>query len=217
MEPTLETTYLVLLYLLPIALIVGIYVERRRRREVGHKETLDVAIAAGLTEPVSLHPVVDPRRCIGSASCVKVCPEQAIGIVDGRAQLVNATACIGHGACAASCPFDAIQLVFGSEKRGVDIPQVGPDFQTNVPGIFVAGELGGMGLIRKAAEQGRQAMGHISARRASPDELDVVIVGAGPAGLAGALAAKEKNLRYVALEQESTLGGAILHYPRQKI
>ena len=213
----MDTTYFILLYLLPITLIVGLYVARRRRREASHKKTLSESVAAGLTEPASLHPVVDPLRCIGSASCVQVCPEQAIGIVGGQAQLVNPAACIGHGACAAACPFDAIQLVFGTERRGLDIPQVGPDFQTNVPGIFIAGELGGMGLIRKAAEQGRQAIGHISKRRAAAEELDVVIVGAGPAGIAAALASQEKNLRYVALEQETTLGGSILHYPRHKL
>lgn len=130
---------------------------------------------------------------------------------------MNPAACIGHGACAAVCPFDAIRLVFGTEKRGVDIPQVGPDFQTNVPGVFIAGELGGMGLIQKAAAQGRQAMAHISERRAAAPELDVVIVGAGPAGLAASLAAKERGLRYVVLEQEPTFGGSILHYPRRKV
>jgi thioredoxin reductase len=107
--------------------------------------------------------------------------------------------------------------VFGTAKRGVDIPQVGPDFQTNVPGIFIAGELGGMGLIRKAAAQGTDAVRHISARRARADELDLAIVGAGPAGLAAALGATERRLRYVVLEQEAALGGSILHYPRRKI
>ena len=97
-------------------------------------------------------------RCIGSATCVSACPEQALGIIGGKAQLTNPAACIGHGACAAACPVEAITLVFGTERRGVDIPLVKPNFETNVPGIFIAGELGGMGLIRKASEQGRQAM-----------------------------------------------------------
>ncbi len=213
----MSVTYLVLLYLVPVALFVAVYTARSRRHEASHRETLAESIEAGLTEPASLHPVIDPARCIGSAACVRVCPERAIGIIAGRAQLVDPAACIGHGACAEACPVDAIQLVFGTEKRGVDIPQVGPDFQTNVPGIFIAGELGGMGLIRKAAEQGRQAIDHIGERRATAGELDVAIVGAGPAGLAASLAAKERRLRFVLLEQEQTLGGSILHYPRHKI
>ena len=60
-----------------------------------------------------------------------------------------------------------------------------PDFQTNVPGLFIAGELGGMGLIRNAIEQGRQAIDEIAQARPQSRgrRLDVVIVGAGPAGL----------------------------------
>jgi thioredoxin reductase (NADPH) len=213
----MTTNQELLLYALPAVLLMLWHVFKQRRREAGHRAALAESHTAGLTEPVCLHPVVDPMRCVGSSSCVTACPEEAIGVVGGLARLVNPSACIGHGACAAACPFDAIQLVFGTAKRGVDIPQVGPDFQTNVRGIFIAGELGGMGLIRKAAAQGTNAVRHISERRARADELDMVVVGAGPAGLAAALGATEKGLRYVVLEQEAELGGSILHYPRRKI
>jgi thioredoxin reductase len=145
------------------------------------------------------------------------CPEHTLGIIDGKAHLVNPTVCIGHGACAASCPMGAIKLVFGTAKRGVDIPYVKPNFETNVPAIYIAGELGGMGLIRKAAEQGRQAMDSIAKNRAQGDELDVVIVGAGPAGPSATLGAMEKKLRFVTLEQEEALGGTVYHYPRNKV
>ena len=208
---------LILLYGLPALLLVGGYLLRHRRGEARHRAALAEAGSAGLGEPVSLHPVVDPLRCIGSRGCEKACPERAIGVVDGKAQLVNPAACIGHGACAAACPVEAIKLVFGSERRGVDIPWLNPSFETNVPGVFIAGELGGMGLLRKAAEQGRQAIDAIARRGRGDAELDVVIVGAGPAGLAAALAAKERGLRFVTLEQEPTLGGSILHYPRRKL
>jgi thioredoxin reductase (NADPH) len=204
---------------------VGLYLRRHRRIESICRTTLAESIEAGLTDPPSLHPVVNPVLCIGAGSCVKVCPEGALGIIDGKAQLVNASACIGHGSCAAHCAQDAIHLVFGSEKRGIDIPQVSPTFETNVPGIFIAGELGGMGLIRKAAEQGRQAIETINERikrynehsTGERAEYDLLIIGAGPAGLSASLAAKQKGLRFLALEQEDTLGGSILHYPRQKI
>ena len=205
------------LYALPFLAIVAIYVARRRRAESRSRRELDAARESGLAEPMSLHPVVDPVVCIGSGSCTKVCPEQALGIINGKAQLTNPAACIGHGACAAACPVSAIKLVYGSERRGVDIPLVKPDFETNVAGIFIAGELGGMGLIRKASEQGRQAMMSIAKRPRTAAPLDVVIVGAGPAGIAAGLGAIEHKLRYRLIEQESDLGGAIYHYPRQKI
>jgi thioredoxin reductase/ferredoxin len=206
-------------YLLALAAAVGGHLWWRGRRERTHGEQLAEAVAAGLNEPPTLHPVVDPALCIGSGSCVKVCPEHALGMVGGKATLVNASACIGHGACHAACPFDAISLVFGTAQRGIDIPLLKPNFETNVPGIFIAGELGGMGLIRKAAEQGRQAMEAIAARGRAKgaDALDVLIIGAGPAGLSAGLSATEKGLRYRILEQEQSLGGSIFHYPRQKV
>jgi len=212
------SAYSWLLYLLPMLLVLLLYMRGRDRRERRHLEALKAAEEAGLREPVSLHPIIDQNLCIGSSACVKVCPEDALGIIAGKAVLVDGSACIGHGACVPACPVEAVSLVFGTEKRGVDIPVVKPNFETNVPGIFIAGELGGMGLIRKAAEQGRQAMDHIKPLKGnSPDQLDVMIVGAGPAGIAAGLGAIQHKLKYRLIEQEDSLGGAVYHYPRNKI
>lgn len=205
------------IYLIPLAVVMFFYFYNRGRKESSAIEQLQEVMEAGLTEPSSLHPYIDPNKCLGSGSCVSACPEEAIGIIKGKAVLIHPTLCIGHGACMAACPHDAISLVFGTEKRGMDIPQISPNFETNVPGIFIAGELGGMGLIRKAATQGTQAIESISKLKGSTNPLDVVIIGAGPAGLASTLGAIDKKLRYVTLEQEPSLGGAIFHYPRNKI
>lgn len=206
-----------LVYLVPLVLVLFFYLRRQNKKEQHHAAQMREAVEAGLTEPASLHPVFDPVRCLGSGSCVKACPEGAIGIIKGKGHLVKPAVCIGHGACKASCPHDAITLVFGTARRGVDIPQVNPDIETNVPGIFIAGELGGMGLIRKAVEQGRQAIETIRKRKGSGASLDVVIVGAGPAGIAASLGALEHKLKFITLEQEDSLGGTVYHYPRNKI
>lgn len=205
------------IYLIPLAAVMFFYFFKRNRKESSAKEQLKEVIEAGLTEPSSLHPLIDHNKCLGSGSCVSACPEGAIGMIKGKAVLIHPTICIGHGACQAACPHDAISLVFGTEKRGMDIPKVSTTFETNVPGIYIAGELGGMGLIRKSASQGTQAMDSISKLKGRNNPLDVVIIGAGPAGLAGTLGAIEKKLRYATLEQESSLGGAIFHYPRNKV
>jgi thioredoxin reductase/ferredoxin len=205
------------IYALVLLAALAWYAARRGARQRVHAAALEEAQAAGLVEPPSLHPVIDPVRCIGSGSCAQACPEQALGVVGGKAVLVNASACIGHGACFAACPVEAITLVFGSERRGVDIPSLTPHFESNVPGLFIAGELGGMGLIRKAAEQGRQAVEAIRRRTRGAHDLDVVIVGGGPAGLSAGLAAKAHGLRYRLIEQEDSLGGTVYHYPRNKI
>ena len=206
-----------LLYGVPLLVFIALYVMRRRGRERESVLRLTEAVQSGMNEPASLHPRIDPRRCLGSNACVAACPEKALGIIDGKAALVNAAACIGHGACKAACPHDAIELVFGTSRRGMDIPFVKPDFETNVPGLYIAGELGGMGLIRKAVEQGRQAIESVARRRGGAASYDVVIVGAGPAGISASLAAKEKGLRFVTLEQEDSFGGTVYHYPRNKV
>jgi len=213
--------WITLIYLSPMAIMVIFYLIRRRRRQKQSLRTLEESLEAGLTEPASLHPIVDPTLCIGCGSCVSACPEKGVlGLIRHKAVLVNPTSCIGHGACKASCPEGAITLVFGTERRGVDIPEVSPDFESGVPGIFIAGELGGMGLIRNATEQGRQAMDSVERRirvdGANGQDLDCVIVGAGPAGLSATLAAMEKGLKTITIDQES-VGGTVAHCPRGKL
>jgi len=206
------------LYSFPV-LFIGIYVLLRRRKSKKNQETLNVAIKEGLTEPASLHPIIDPGVCVGCGSCVNACPEgKILGLIRGKAKLISPTHCIGHGACKRACPLDAIELVFGTAKRGMDIPLVEDNFETNVPGIFIAGELGGMGLIRNACEQGRQAIDHIAkqvSKKKGP-EYDVVIIGAGPSGFSATLSAHEKKLKYRTLEQDS-LGGTVFKFPRGKL
>jgi len=208
------------LYIFPAGLILACYVFTRMKREKRCLAIQQEERAAGLTEPASLHPSIDPGFCVGCAACVTACPENnVLGIIHGKAALIAPTHCIGHGACAAACPMDAITLVFGTATRGVDIPHINPDFETNIAGIYIAGELGGMGLIRNAVTQGKQAVESLHkaiGNTRGRDRLDVVIVGAGPAGFAASLAAKERGLRFVTLEQEA-LGGAVAHYPRGKI
>ncbi|MEQ1607917.1 MAG: NAD(P)-binding domain-containing protein [Hyphomonadaceae bacterium] len=215
----MDAVFAALVYLLPFGIGLFIYASMKKSASRRASSVWKESQEAGLTEPVSLHPHIDLSLCCGSAACVSACPEKTvIGIVAGKAQLVDPTACIGHGACAAACPTQAITLVFGTETRGVELPVVSPTFETNVPGLFIAGELGGMGLIRNAVEQGVQAIDAIARfpgiRRS--DRLDVLIVGAGPAGFAASLAAKDKGLRAMTIEQES-LGGTVAHFPRGKL
>lgn len=210
---------LIVAYVGPLVVIWLIYLRSRKRAERANLAARAEAIESGLTEPASLHPLIDPTKCLGCGSCIRACPEgEIIGLINGKAELIEPSECIGHGACMTACPHGALTLVFGTETRGVDIPTVGPNFETNVPGLFIAGELGGMGLVRNAIEQGRQAMDSIRRRgRANVSGmLDVLIVGAGPAGFSASLAAIEHKLSYMTVEQDS-FGGTVAHFPRGKL
>jgi thioredoxin reductase (NADPH) len=219
MEQTIES---ILIYSAAIILciaVVLIYLRKKSRESRAVAAKVKQAKEDGLHEPVSLHPYVDVNKCIQTGACISACPEKDIlGIVNGKATLVNASQCIGHGACFEACPTGAISLRIGTEKRGVDLPHVNPHFETNVPGIYIAGELGGMGLIRNAVEQGRKATENIarSIKRNHGVEYDLIIIGAGPAGISACLAAKKLGLKFLLLEQE-TLGGTVYTFPRKKI
>ena len=203
-----------------IAAVIGLWVVigslLRNRRDLGR---LDQAIRDETHLPQSLHPVIDPNVCIGSLSCVKACPEgDILGIVNNAGRLIQGSSCIGHGRCALECPVDAIQLVVGSSKRGVDLPEVDTYFESTRPGVSIVGELGGMGLIRNATIQGIQAAQRIAEVLPPPEQLilDVVVVGAGPAGIAAGAALKAAGRRFTIIEQDE-LGGTVAHYPRHKL
>ena len=199
--------------------VMYIYIRKQKRESQEVSVKIEQAKEDGVYEPVSLYPFVDQRRCIKSGACIKACPEDNIlGIRNGKATIINASHCIGHGACFRACPVEAISLYIGTEKRGVDLPHVNPNFETNVPGIFIAGELGGMGLIKNAVTQGREAVENIakSIKRDAQASYDLIVVGSGPAGISATLAAKELNLRVLTLEQD-TLGGTVFTFPRAKI
>lgn len=138
--------------------------------------------------------------------------------MNGKATVINASHCIGHGACFHGCPVEAISLRIGTETRGIELPHVNENFETNTKGVYIAGELGGMGLIKNSVEQGYQAMENIvkNKKKSLPNVIDVGIIGAGPAGISATLAAKKHGLTSVTLEQDS-LGGTVYTFPRAKI
>src|SRR4051812_42511780 len=192
----------------------------RVRRELADAAQLQEAVAEARHLPPTLHPVIDADKCIGSLSCLQVCPEgDILGVVNGKAALIDASACIGHGKCALECPVNAITLVFGTSERGLDLPETDEFFESSRKGVHIIGELGGMGLIKNAVTQGLQLATRFSdsvPKNKAGDQVDVAIVGAGAAGLAMALGLKKSGHSFRLLEQD-TVGGTIAHYPRQKV
>jgi thioredoxin reductase/Pyruvate/2-oxoacid:ferredoxin oxidoreductase delta subunit len=172
--------------------------------------------------PKSQHPHIDSNWCIGCASCTSVCPEgDVLAMLGGKAAIVNGYKCIGHGLCADACPVGAITMVMASPSMGADLPTLTPEFETSIHNLFIVGELGGLALIKNAVNQGRTCIDVITSRITahaprSNGVYDVLIVGAGPAGISASLRAIENRLNYLTLEQDE-IGGTVAKYPRQKL
>ncbi len=174
--------------------------------------------------PKAQHPKILTESCIGCGACVTVCPEgDVLGLVEGKATIINGHKCIGHGLCAEACPVGAITMVMAKPSSGADVPVISEEFETNVGNLFIVGELGGLALIKNAVNQGRDCVDVIArriadgtARPVEKDAMDVVIVGAGPAGISASLRAAEHGLKALTLEREE-VGGTVSKYPRQKL
>jgi thioredoxin reductase len=100
----------------------------------------------------------------------------------------------------------------------MELPRLTTHYESNVPGLYIVGELGGMGLIRNAVKQGRLAVEHASQTLAGKGTADceILVVGAGPAGLSATLGAIAARKSYVCIEQNS-FGGTVYNFPRQKV
>jgi thioredoxin reductase len=195
---------------------------RRRRAD---RQRLGEARGLGFDRPAAQFPYIDSLRCIGCGTCVRACPEDVLGIVGGTAVVIQGIRCVGHARCEEVCPVGAIEVGLGDIKGRNDLPVLGPHQESSVPGIFIAGELSGMALISRAVSQGALVVEGVARRLASTPrpangvagEFDLVVVGAGPAGISTALAAKSHGLSCVVLDQAAQLGGTILHFPRRKL
>jgi thioredoxin reductase (NADPH) len=206
-----------LLIALIIFLPYAIKFKKKQSKDLARKQE---AAMLGADKPVAQYPLINPMACIGCGTCVDACPEgDVLGIVFGRATVINGLKCVGHARCQEACPVGAIKVGLGDISERDDIPVMDDDYQTNIDGLYIAGELGGLALLKNAINQGNLVVEKIAAdgkRSENPDILDVLIVGAGPAGLSAALTALENKLSYLMIDQQD-VGGTVLQYPRKKL
>jgi thioredoxin reductase (NADPH) len=167
-------------------------------------------------------PTVDASTCISCSSCYDSCPTNVLAgdHVTHKSVVVNPNACKsleGCTICQDGCPTGAIRVTSAPLLREVERAQIDEHSESNLPGLFLAGEVVGAALIKKAVNQGDQVVRFIADRkpRIADALYDVIIIGAGPAGLGAGLEAKRKNLRYLLLER-ATVASTIRDYPRDK-
>jgi len=191
----------------------------RKSQKVGLAQKQE-AESLGADKPVAQYPQIDYYNCIGCGACIDACPEgNVLGLVNGKATIINGLKCVGHGKCAEACPVDGIQVGLGDIKNRPDIPVLSDEYETNIPNMYIAGELAGLALIKNALSQGNVVVEKIASNKGnskSNDIYDVLIVGAGPAGLSAALTAIKHDLSYKIIDQQAA-GGTILQYPRKKL
>jgi len=213
-----------LIWIITIAVIAIIFLPyaikfRKSTHEARHRK--EEAIRLGADRPMAQYPSIDQLRCIGCGACVAACPEgDVLGVVMGKAMVINGLKCVGHGRCAEACPVEAITVGLGDISSRDDIPFMSDKNETNIPGLYIAGELGGLALIRNAINQGKMVIDHIKQKNglvhAIDGIFDIIIIGAGPAGMSAALQAKKYELNCLLIDQQDA-GGTILQYPRKKL
>jgi thioredoxin reductase (NADPH) len=200
-----------------------IYLKSQKKKEARAKEAAEKGkmFSEG---PKAQHPQIDADYCIGCGTCTSVCPEgDVLALIAGKAVIVNGHKCIGHGLCADACPVGAIKMVMASPSMAADMPTLTPEYETTVPNLFIVGELGGLALIKNAVNQGRDCIDTIAARLKANSSArpilgvhDVLVIGAGPAGISASLRAIEQKLNYLTIERDE-VGGTVAKYPRQKL
>ncbi len=212
--------------LLLCAAVLGVplllYVRNLKRRDAEARAAIERGkIHSG--GPTAQHPHIDAAYCIGCRTCTTVCPEgDVLAMIGGKAVIVNGYKCIGHGICAEVCPVGAITMVMAKPSVGAEMPALTTEYETSQENMFIVGELGGLALIKNAVNQGRDCIDTITQRLSAsgaarrPEVYDVVIVGAGPAGISASLRATENKLSYLTIERDE-LGGTVAKYPRQKL
>jgi thioredoxin reductase len=172
--------------------------------------------------PAYPHPVIDPVLCIGCHACVEACPHDVLAIVNGVSTPVALDQCMEDTGCTVECPTSpkACIIINGTKKiPNRKVPSRNQRLMTNVPGVYMVGDVSGVPLIKNAINEGAQVIDYViedlQSQGDAKADYDVAIVGVGPAGLSATAIAKQRGLRYIAVEQDKVVS-TIQNYPAGK-
>ncbi len=215
----LDLTWLGVSLAVALGLVSSAWLRRRGRGGTQARGAVQPMLAPALVRRL---PTIDESTCIGCNACVDACPYDVLQLERYVAKVTRPDDCCGLTLCEQRCPNGS--LVVREGEPIFDRPLVSEQLEAaESPGVFLAGDVTGLPLIRNAINQGAQAIEAIAqslagapALAAGADVLDVLIVGAGPAGLSAALAADEQRLDYLVVEQGS-VAESIRSFPRGKL
>ncbi len=114
---------------------------------------------------------------------------------------------------------DILKGILDSPNMPGRRPVVNANFESNIAGVYVIGDLAGAPVVKLAMEHGARVAEHIAtqpdARSGAGDVYDVVVVGAGAAGLNAGLGLKDRGLKVIVLEK-SKIANTIEDFPEGK-
>ncbi|MEK6281787.1 MAG: NAD(P)-binding domain-containing protein [Acidobacteriota bacterium] len=196
------------------------HLDENQQRVQLSKELLEKYDPSGPDYP---HPVVIAERCIGCQACVDACPHNVLAMVENIAVPVARDECMEDTACQVACPVTPKACIVVNTTKIIKprpVPTRNEKFMTNVAGCYIIGDVSGTPLIKNAANEGADVVNHIAEelKNLPPEpkaELEVAIIGIGPAGLSAAVIAKQRNLKYAGIERAQVLA-TIVAYPKNK-
>lgn len=183
--------------------------------------------------PTYPHPVINPQTCIGCHACAEACPHDVLAVTNGVAVVVAIDQCLEDTSCQVECPTNPKSCVVVNTNKVIPerkAPKRDQKFMTNVPGIYLIGDVSGVPMIKNAIHEGSAVIDYIveelgQAEDDNTADYDVAIVGIGPAGLAATAIAKQRGLKYIAIEQNQVLAtiqelhqaGKLLYFKPEEI
>lgn len=190
--------------------------EMKPREERVKTVVLPQSLGAALDPdgPPYPHPVINTATCIGCHACVDACPHDVLAIVNGKATPIAIEQCMEDTSCQVECPtVPKSCIVINTTKKIPErkVPNRDQKFMTNVPGVYLIGDVSGVPLIKNAINEGGAVVDYIvedlkqEGLKGNAD-FDVAIIGIGPAGLSATALAKQRGLKYIALEQDQVVG-----------
>ncbi len=196
------------------------------RKRVVHTKLMSRRVGGIAEAPrkrLLIHSINDDR-CTGCEACITVCPTDVLELLENKSRVQRFGDCIQCEQCVLACPTTALVMHYeGTPPPPIRLPEL-DDYYQAIQGLYLIGEAAGKPLVKNSSNLGRAVVEHMvvtgirswGAEAAAKGNVDVLIVGSGPAGLSTALSCIAKKLSYVMIEKDELVASTIARYPKGK-